>query len=358
MRTRRWAVAVSFAPAALGLLALRGTGGEDLLDPRREAAAIELTTTTAAPVDPVEPPTTAAPEPTTTTAPPATTTTAAPEPVLQAAAARDLTVYTGLGTWIDVYDWSRTFGKDGPLVELADIDRMAASGVQTLYVQTSKWDSPTDILEPERLVPLIGRAKQHGMAVVAWYLPTFEDPATDMHRLMESARLPGVDALAVDIESLKVSDVDERNRRLVEISTNLRAALPHVTLGGIPYPPVVTDVINPNLWPRFPWRELAPLYDVWLPMSYHTDRRSDSGYRDGYRYTAENIDRMRAQLGLPDAPVHTIGGIADRVSPQDVRDILRAAGERGALGGSLYDWRTTSPELWPHLQPFRNPARG
>ena len=361
MRPRPWAVAVSFAPALIGLVVLRGAGGDDLIDPHREAAAIEVPSTTAS-VVPVTaaPGTTPPPVETTTTAAPTPTTTAPPPPspvVAQATPTRDLTVYTGLGTWIDVYDWSRTFGKDGPLVELTDIDRMASSGVQTLYVQTSKWDSPTPVLEPDRLLPLISRAKQHGMAVVAWYLPTFEDPRTDMHRLMESARLPGVDALAVDIESGKVKDIDERNRRLIEISTNLRAALPGVTLGAIPYPPVVTDVINPNLWPRFPWQALAPLYDVWLPMSYQSDRKADSGYRDAYRYTGENIDRLRARLGMPAAPVHTIGGIADRTSPQDVADMLRAASERRVLGGSLYDWRTTSPELWPHLHPFRSPAR-
>ena len=48
--------------------------------------------------------------------------------------------------------------------------------MQTLYVQTSKWDAPTDVLEPERLLPLIKRAKDRGMSVVAWYLPTFVDP--------------------------------------------------------------------------------------------------------------------------------------------------------------------------------------
>jgi hypothetical protein len=191
------------------------------------------------------------------------------------------------------------------------------------------------------------------MRVVAWYLPTFVDPQADMARLMAATRLPGVDALAVDIESLKFTNVAERNRRLIEISTNLRRALPGVTLGAIPYPPVVTDVINTKLWPNFPWQALAPLYDVWLPMSYQSDRKAESGYRDAYRYTTENIDRMRARLGRPDVPVHAIGGIADRTSTADVASLLKAAVERRAIGGSLYDWRTTGPGLWPSLQAFR-----
>jgi hypothetical protein len=303
-----------------------------------------LTTTTTVPPT-TEPPTTV--PPTTTTAAPAPSTT-----VQAASVGPSLAAYQGLGTWIDVYDWSTTFNRGTEQVGLADIDAMAAAGVQTLYVQTSKWDAPTDVLEPERLLPMIAEAKAKGMHVVAWYLPTFEDPQADMRRLMAATRIPGVDALAVDIESIKLRDVAERNRRLLEISTNLRRVLPEMTLGAIPYPPVVTDVINPNLWPSFPWTALAPLYDVWLPMNYQSDRKADSGYRDAYRYTAENIDRMRTRLGR-DVPVHAIGGIADRTSVADVGAMLKAAAERHAIGGSLYDWKTTGGGLWSALRAFR-----
>ncbi|MCU1377263.1 MAG: hypothetical protein JWN29_246 [Acidimicrobiales bacterium] len=318
-------------------------------DPRPAVTTLPLPTTTAPPTTVA--PTTVAP----TTVAPATTAPPPPPVTVQAAQVpvRSLAPYGGLGTWIDVYDWSTTFNRGTQRVELADIDRMAASGVQTLYVQTSKWDAPTDVLEPERLLPMIQRAKAKGMHVVAWYLPTFVNPQADMGRLMAASRIPGVDALAVDVESRTLADVTERNRRLLEISTNLRAALPGMTLGAIPFPPVVTEVINPKLWPRFPWRALAPLYDVWLPMSYQSDRKAASGYRDAYRYTAENIDRMRARLGRPNVPVHTIGGIADQTSTSDVAAMLRAAQQRKVVGGSLYDWRTTSAELWAALQAFR-----
>ena len=321
----------------------------------QERAAIPVATTIPVEAKSAITPVVTSLPPTTTTLPPTTTTVAPPPPPTTAPpapAGRSLSMYNGLGTWIDVYDWSITFGKDGELVDVAAIDRMADAGVQTLYVQTSKWDSPTDVLEPERLVPIIEQAKARGLRVVAWYLPTFEDPQRDMARLMAASRLP-VDALAVDIESLKLKDVPERNRRLLEISTNLRAALPKVSLGAIPYPPVVTDVINPNLWPDFPWAELAPLYDIWLPMSYQSDRKESSGYRDSYKYTSENIDRMRAHLGLPNAPVHAIGGIADKTAPGDVAGLHRASLERDAIGGSLYDWRTTGADLWQYLRVFR-----
>ena len=111
-----------------------------------------------------------------------------------------------------------------------------------------------------------------------------------------------------------------------------------------------------KLWPAFPWLALAPHYDVWMPMSYQSDRKVSSGYRDGYRYTAANVDLLRARLG-PTAVVHSIGGIADRTSVADVEGIRRAAFERGVIGGSLYDWSTTPASLLPALRLFRNPAR-
>jgi hypothetical protein len=253
-----------------------------------------------------------------------------------------------------VYDWSATFSRGTTPLGLADIDRMATLGVQTLFVQGSKWDSPTDVLEPERLRPLIARAKDHGMQVVVWYLPMLEDLAFDLRRMLALAELP-VDGLAVDIESRRVADPAERSRRIVELSAALRAALPGRTLGAIPFDPIVMEVVNPNLWPGFLWRDLAPSYDVWLPMSYWTNRKASSGYRDGYRYTAENIDRLRNNVGRPDVPVHTIGGIGHQSTPEDVDGMVRAAFERRVLGGSLYDYRTTHDALWPVLQRLRVP---
>ena len=90
----------------------------------------------------------------------------------------------------------------------------------------------------------------------------------------------------------------------------------HAHLAAIVMPAVVMEVVNPNFWPGFPYRDIAPAYDAWMPMGYWTNRKADSGYRDAYRYTAENIDRLRAQLGRADLPVHPIGGIGDVCRPR------------------------------------------
>ncbi len=298
------------------------------------------------PEPPAPPVTTTTTVATTTTAPPATTTTAPPQRFT-------IVPYTGLGAWLDVYDWSVTFTGHAPPLEIDAIDALAAQGVQTLYIQASKWDAPEDVVDRDRLIAFIHRAHEHGIAVIGWYLPTLEDPARDVQRLLAIAELP-IQGVAVDIESRRVDDAAERSRRLVQVSAALRAALPGEVLGAIPLEPVLLEDINPALWPGFPWAEIASSYDVWLPMSYWTNRRPDSPWRDVRTYVVTNIDRVRNHIGRPDAPVHVLGGIGDRTTAIDLQAFRAAAAERGAIGGSIYDFRTTAAPHWPELLPFRD----
>ncbi|HET9444322.1 MAG TPA: hypothetical protein VFO65_13410, partial [Acidimicrobiales bacterium] len=265
--------------------------------------------------------------------------------------AGSIDAYAGLGTWVDVYDWSHYKGTT-PTVGPDHVDEMAAAGVQTLYIQTAKHDTPDLISEPELLLPIIERAHQRGIRVVAWYLPTLEDVDNDVNRLIASAKLD-VDGIAVDIESKKIADVAERNRRLVEVSRRFREALPGRAIGAIVLPPVVLEVVSLSYWPDFPYREIAPYYDVWQIMGYWTNRTTASGYRDPYRYTDENIRRLRNNLGDPKAAVHPIGGIG-ALGEADVEAFLRASVEQGCIGGSVYDWRTTNAAAWAPLRKFRS----
>lgn len=285
--------------------------------------------------------------PTTVAVPPTTTTTTVP------AQRFTMEPYRGLGAWLDVYDWTTTYAQFSPAVEVDAIDQLAAQGVQTLFIQASKWDAPTDVVDLPRLLTFIDRAHQHGISVVGWYLPTLENPERDVQRLHAIAALP-IDGLAIDIEARNVGDVAERNRRLVQVSSTMRADLPGEVIGAIPLEPVLMEDVNPNYWPGFPWAEIAPSYDVWLPMAYWTNRRGDSPWRDAHNYTVTNIDRLRAHIGRPDAPVHVLGGIGDATTVADLQGFRRAATERGAIGGSIYDFRTTTAPHWPELLPFRN----
>ena len=352
---------------ALGLVLLLLTtacsnGGRDVALRR----APDATTTTSAPaptsappVTPLEPPSSVAPPPTeapTTTAPPPPATV--PPAALGAAVALGAGrqhpwttgPYRGFGAWLDTYDWSVEFSRSGDVAGPEAVDHMAAEGVQTLYIQASRWNSSTDVLEPERLQTIIDRAHQRGIAVVAWYLPTLEDPATDLRRILAVAALD-VDGVAIDIEARNVGDVAERNRRLIDLSAQLRVSLPGKAIGGIVLEPVLLEDVNPNYWPSFPWAEIAPFYDVWLPMGYWTNRKGH--WRSAYEYTAVNMARVRERIGQPEALLHPIGGIGDKTTVDDLREMVSAATEQRAIGGSIYDYRTSKAEFWETLRSFR-----
>lgn len=314
----------------------------------------------------VDPTTTDAPA--TTAAPPATKPPTTAKPKAKAAVKAVATTkpratssatapFAGMGTWVDVFDWSPSYAKGQPIkLGPGAVDAMADNGVQVLYIQTTRADytGGGDIVDPPVLQQWLARADARGMKVVAWYLPTLTDVGADLRRLRATAALGSIDGIGIDIESKAVVDHDERSRRLVELSRLTRAALAGVPLSAVTLPNVVTDVINLDYWPRFPWAALRPFYDVWQPMSYWTNRKSDSPYRNAELYTRENIERMRNSLGDPNAVVHPIGGIGDRTTVGDIQGFVRAMRQTGSIGGSLYDWSTQSTSSYAPMREIRS----
>jgi hypothetical protein len=262
--------------------------------------------------------------------------------------------YEGLGAWVDAYDWTTGLGGATPAVDSDDVEAMADAGVQTLFLQTAHARLGAGIPEQERLEELIDAAHDSGMHVVAWYLPTFVDVDADVEQLEASMALD-VDGIAVDLEATDVEDVDERNSRLVELSRRLRAAVDRVDdarpIGAITLSAVHVQVVNPAFWPEYPWVDIGDIYDVVLPMAYWTIRTGE--LRDGGTYTADNVDRIRAATGRPDLPMHVIGGIADGATDADLTAMVDELQQRGALGGSLYDWSTSHASQWSVLAPLR-----
>jgi hypothetical protein len=277
---------------------------------------------------------------------------AAPEPFGPAPGAWTVVPYTGLSAWVDVYDWTRELGGPKPSVTVDDVDAMAAAGVQTLYIQTAHTRSVTPgVMEPERLGRLIQRAHNNRLHVVAWYLPTLEDVDADLLRLTESADLD-VGGLAVDIESTAVLDAAERNRRLLDLSTRLRAAIgSDKAMAAITPSAVHVQVVNPSYWPAFPWAALADTYDALLPMSYWTIRTGD--LRNGEAYTGANLERVRASAQDADIPIIPVGGLAEDARLDDLAGMVAAIDAHASPGGGLYDWATSTPEQWATLAPLR-----
>ena len=267
---------------------------------------------------------------------------------------RDTHAYAGQGAWVDAFDFGPTYQKGGAAPADHPRGRRRHGRARCAHPlhpghqgrqQHSPAGSWTEALVAEFLV----RAHRDGMRVVGWYLPTFADVDDDLARMTSVARFDVLghrfDGLAVDIEDVDtVADVGERNQRLVDLSQRLRSEVGSDALGAIVLPPVLTEVVNPRRWPDFPWPDLAPLYNVWLPMSYWTFRSQSSGYHDGYTYNEESTRRLRADLDDPNALVHGIGGIADTTTPDELKRFVQSLVDTESIGGSIYDWNTLSPE--------------
>lgn len=75
-----------------------------------------------------------------TTVPAVTTTTATP------VVADRTAPFRGMGTWVDVFEWAPSYASPaGSAVDLlpSAVDRMAAEGVQVLYLQATRFNNPT-----------------------------------------------------------------------------------------------------------------------------------------------------------------------------------------------------------------------
>jgi hypothetical protein len=274
----------------------------------------------------------------------------AASPTTEPRLARDLVPYTGLGTWIDVFDYAPAYQANGadPPLSVADLEDMSRHGVRTVFLQAARWDdkSPNGIVDRALVGDYLQRAHQLGMRVVGWYLPRFGDIDLDVTRAMQIQDFRSgderFDGLAIDIEYTEaVADTALRNEALVRFSRALRGRAPDAPVAAVVLSPVHLEVINPTLWPSFPYAELRELYDVWMPMAYWTLRVDP--YGDGYRYVRESVDRLRADLGGAPVVVAPIGGISDEMTETQIAEFGGALRDIGAIGGSFYDWATMAP---------------
>jgi hypothetical protein len=299
---------------------------------------------------PVPPPPTRAPTPAPTPQPtPAAVANAGVRDDVQtvlAAPVETMEVFRGLESWIDVFDHT-----DDPATVLPLVQGMAGRGVKTLYLETARYGSAADIQYPTAVGVALDEAKALGMRVVAWYPPGFADLERDVRRSLTainfvSPRGNRFDAFGADIEyTTPVPDHAERSRLAVEYSRQLRAhAGGSYPMAAIVIPPSFL-AHRPDRWPAFPWAELRALYDVFMPMNYWT------AFGKNPQTAAEQTQRDTGEVRrLTGRPVHTIGGLGESADEAQVAAYVAAALESGSIGGGLYDYATTRPEVWDELQ--------
>jgi len=273
------------------------------------------------------------------TSTPATTTAPAPRTA-------SIEAYRGLGAWVDLYD-AKAWRDPG-----AAVRNMAAHGVRTLYIETSNSGSAFALKDSWRLAVFIQEAHTRGMRIVAWYLPSLKRPERDYRRIAAAVafRTPEgetFDGFALDIEASTVRSVTKRNHAVVALSQRIRALVGDTCpLGAItPSPSALAK--KRGYWDRFPYRSLAAVYDVFLPMGYYTYH--GHGPAAALVDTRANIRELRAQPGCSTMPIHLVGGLSGDSSTAEVRAFVRGSNEGGVQGASLYDWATTTRQQWHEL---------
>jgi hypothetical protein len=266
-----------------------------------------------------------------------------PKPVARPApkpAPDALVAFRRLGSWSDVYDHN-----DDPATIVPLVRTMAAHGVRTLYLETGRYASPTDVQYPIAVGAALDQAKALGMRAVAWYAPDFSDVALDVRRSLAAIafRSPNgnrFDAFGADIEYSPMAD---RNRRVVDYCRRLRAQTGAVPLAAIVFPPTALQA-KPETWPGYPWAEFGRDFDIVMPMNYWTFHTKDA--RETASLTTRNAELVRDLTGRP---VHVIGGLATDADTTQTAAYVSAAVESGSIGGSLYDGRTTTSDQWASL---------
>jgi hypothetical protein len=102
-----------------------------------------------------------------------------------------------------------------------------------------------------------------------------------------------------------------------------------------------------SYWSRFPYSELAGIYDVFLPMGYYTYH--GKGAKLAYADTVGNVRIIRSQPGCSATPIHLIGGESEKSSAAEVKAFVRGTQETGCIGASLYGWAGTKTAAWHEL---------
>jgi hypothetical protein len=256
--------------------------------------------------------------------------------------------FSGLATWVDIYDAPVYADPEGTAA------RIAAQGVRTVFAETATYKAAEDAVRAPALARFVDALQARGIAVVAWYLPGFDRPGRDLRRTraMLSFRTSAgaaFDGVALDVEATIERRISIRTLRLLNLARKLDAEAGETPVAVITLPPRMLER-RPTVWPRFPWAELAGLSDAIVPMAYTGS--AFRGYEATYGYVARSLASLRA-AGVT-VPIHAAGGVADRMSADELRAFVDAAVDGGAVGVSLYDFHTTPARGWAAVAAARS----
>ncbi len=258
--------------------------------------------------------------------------------------------FSGLATWVDLYDKPVYADPEGTAA------RIAARGVRTVFAETANFKATADVVDAAALGRFVDALHANEVQVVGWYLPGFDKPGRDLRRARAMLTFrtltgAGFDAVALDVEATVEKRVAVRTLRLLNLTRTLTGEAGETPVAAITLPPRMLER-RPTVWPRFPWGQLAGLVDAFVPMAYTGS--AFRGYEATYGYVARSLASLETELRLAgvETSVHAAGGVADRMSAEELRAFVDAATDAGVGGISLYDFQTTPPRGWAALARF------
>ena len=298
-------------------------------------------------------------------APPRPVPSPSPRPAPPPPSGPSLITYKGLGAWVSLYDFAFT---TNPIDPAEATSLMASHGVQTLYLQTSRWNLPAPVYDSGVEAQLIQDAHAHGIKVVGWYLPGFADARADVANALavlnfRTSSGQRFDGLALDIEDKSAvgGSVSAFDAGIVTFSRDLRAAVGHgVALGAI-VPDAVNNQRYPAGWVGFPWPEIARDYDVVMPMAYWSVTKPSSSclatQEDTAAYTRSVYHTTITLMGTT-KPILLVGGVGDCDTLAEVQGYVTTAKSLGTLGAGIYSFETVEHNpswsgMWKALQAAR-----
>lgn len=262
-----------------------------------------------------------------------------------------LAPFTGLGIWIDMFEWSPTVTDGSPSFGADDIATLRTWGVETIYIQSGRQRGAEDVLDPATFKAIVDTSHAVNIDVVSWYLPQHIDEAKDLERVAAPMNF-GVDGIIVDIESKDFEDVAERNARAKRLGERLRSRIGPLPLGAAVFSPVALARHEPDTWPGFDWTGILAPFDAVFPMAYWTIYQNESpSSGDAYRYTKETLEQVRALV--PGIPIHNVGGVLYEEEQYLIPEMVRGMTGQELVGVSLYSWKNSRLEHFEPLLPYQ-----
>ena len=242
--------------------------------------------------------------------------------------------FSGLATWVDIYDEPVYANPEGTAA------RIAARGVRTVFAETANYKAPADVVGAPALGSLrrrAARARHRGRRVVPARVRQARPRPAAYPR---DAHLPHAGRRLVRRRrARRRGDGREARGRPHAPARQPRRARLHDRGGrhaGRGDHAAAADARAPpdRLAGASRGRRSPSLVDAFVPMAYTGS--AFRGYEATYGYVARSLASLRAAIDAAGAetPIHAAGGVADRMTADELTGFVDAAIDAGVAPAS------------------------